>query len=279
MTAVVHKDDPPPDGILRRAAAHLGAWLSLPARPRRVANARLLPATLSLVIGLAIAALCVGLAMGLLDWRTLQFVRTLPPLLVDTFNELTDFGRSGWFLYPLAGLILFAALVATPAASRTANLVLTSLVVRFWFLFLAIALPGLFVTIVKRFIGRRRPSDLGPFLYDPWQWTPAFASMPSGHGTTAVGAAVAIGMLWPKARPVLWIYALIICMSRVIIQAHYVSDVIAAGFVGAFGAILVRNWFASRRLAFVVEPGGRIAALPGPSWHRLKTVARALIRQ
>ena len=58
---------------------------------------------------------------------------------------------------------------------------LTSLVVRLEYLFLAIALPGLFVTVVKGLIGRVRPSELGPFTYSPWSWQHEYASLPSGH--------------------------------------------------------------------------------------------------
>jgi undecaprenyl-diphosphatase len=103
--------------------------------------------------------------------------------------------------------------------------------------------------------------------------------MPSGHATTAYAAAVAIGAVWPRARVPMWIFAGVIALSRVVITAHYVSDVIAAAFVGAFGAILVRNWFAARRLGFVAKPGGAVHALPGPSWRHLKAVARRLIGQ
>ena len=113
-------------------------------------------------------------------------------------------------------------------------------------MFLAIALPGLFVTVVKGLIGRVRPSELGPFIYSPWSWQHEYASLPSGHATAAFAAAIAIGALWPKARVPFWIFAAVIAVSRVVIQAHFVSDVIAAAFVGGFGAILVRNWFAAR---------------------------------
>src|SRR5205085_1418102 len=148
---------------------------------------------------------------------------------------------------------------------RTASLILTSLIIRFIYVFIAIALPGLFVTVVKRLIGRLRPSEAGPFVYAPWSWKAAYASMPSGHATTAVAAAIAIGALWPKARVPMWIYAALILTSRVVIQAHFVSDVIAGAFVGGFGAILVRNWFAARRLAFIPGADGVAHALPGPS--------------
>jgi undecaprenyl-diphosphatase len=221
--------------------------------------------------------LLAGLAMLLIDARGVAFAATLPLWLVDTFNEITDFGKSNWFLIPIGILIVLAAIVATPAAGRMANRVLTSLIVRFTYVFIAIALPSLFVSIVKRLIGRLRPSELGPYVYAPGSWKAAYASMPSGHATTAVAAAVAIGALWPRARVALWIYAALILASRVVIQAHFVSDVLAAAFVGGFGAILVRNWFAARGLAFIPARDGTVRAMPGPSWRRVKTVARRLL--
>jgi undecaprenyl-diphosphatase len=221
----------------------------------------------------------VALAMLFIDARGVTFAGTLPLWLVDTFNEITDFGKSGWFLIPIGGAILLATILARPAAGRLTNLVLTTLIVRLTYVFIAIALPSLFVTIVKRLIGRLRPSAHGPFVYVPGSWDAAHASMPSGHATTAVAAAVAIGALWPRTRIVMWIYAALILASRVIIQAHFVSDVLAAAFVGGFGAVLVRNWFAARRLAFIPARDGTVRAMPGPSWRRVRMVARRLIGQ
>ncbi len=79
----------------------------------------------------------------------------------------------------------------SPALPRLTQGVLAALAARFGFLFLAIGVPGLFVTIVKRLIGRARPISAGshddPFVYRPFIWRPEYASMPSGHATTAVG--------------------------------------------------------------------------------------------
>jgi membrane-associated phospholipid phosphatase len=268
-----------PDTGPRRIGSNLAAWLALLVRARRFKERRLLPPRIRLMIGTLAGVLLAGFAMLVLDAPGVAFAKSLPLWVVETFNEITDFGKSGWFLIPIGGVIALAAILSTPAAGRMTNLVLTSLIVRLSYIFVAIALPSLVVTIGKRLIGRVRPSDLGPYAYMPWSWKPAFASMPSGHATTAAAAAIAIGALWPKARVPMWIYAALIMASRVIIEAHYVSDVIAAAFVGAFGAILVRNWFAARRLAFVPETDGAVQALPGPSWRRVKAVARRLLGQ
>ena len=265
------------DAGLRRVATNLKAWLSLVVRPRRFKESRLLPPRRRLAVGGLAGVALVAFCMIVLDARGVTVAGGLPLWLVETFNEITDYGRSGWTLIPLGGLIVLAAILCAPAAGRTTNLVLTSLIVRLEFLFLAIAVPGLFVTIVKGFIGRLRPSDLGPFTYSPWSWQHKFASLPSGHSAAAFAFAFAIGVLWPRARVPVFVFAVVIGVSRVVIQAHFVSDVVAAAFVGGFGAIIMRNWFAARALAFVPGRDGAVRAMPGPSWRRVKTVARGLL--
>jgi membrane-associated phospholipid phosphatase len=150
-------------------------------------------------------------------------------------------------------------------------------VVRLGYLFIAVGLPGLVSTVVKRWIGRVRPSDAGPFAYEPFSWRPDYASFPSGHATTAFAALVAFGLIFPRMRPVLWLYALLVAASRVAVSAHYASDVIAGAVFGAFGALLVRDWFAARRLGFFVDPDGAVHKMAGPSRRRIKRVAGALI--
>jgi membrane-associated phospholipid phosphatase len=249
--------------------------LLLRAPPAR--SARLVPAWRRHLVHGVIAAVTIALAMIMVDQRTYQFASGLPPWLVDGFYAITDFGRSGWILVPTGGLILVIALVASPALDHMTRGVLAMLVVRIGFIFIAVGLPGLLVTIVKRWIGRVRPSAQGPFAYEPFSWRPEYASLPSGHTTTAFAALVAIGAIFPRARAFLWGYALLIALSRIVVTAHYSSDVIAGAAVGVFGALWVRDWFARRRLGFVVGTDGAVHALAGPSPDRIKRVARALI--
>jgi membrane-associated phospholipid phosphatase len=219
----------------------------------------------ALVIGAVIVA-----SMFLLDRSASDWARHLPPRFIEAFEQITDFGLSGWFLYPLGFILLVIAAVASPGSTHLAQGVFAALGARFGFLFVAIALPGLFTTIVKRLIGRARPYVGGydnPFLYKPFIWQPAYASMPSGHATTAAAAAIAIGALWPRLRPLMWLYALLIMFSRVVVVAHHPSDVLAGALVGAVGALVLRRFFAARRLAFSPLD---LRPYPWPSWWRLK---------
>jgi undecaprenyl-diphosphatase len=233
-----------------------------------------------LLVGAVAVLAAIAAAMLLLDADLAEAGRSVPGWVHLVFHELTDFGKSGWFLWPAGLLLLAIAVAASPGLPGFNRLVLAALAVRISFLFAAVALPSLAVTIVKRLIGRARPfvgGHLDPFLYAHPVWRPDYASMPSGHATTAFAAAIAVALLWPRLRVPTLIYAFLIAASRVVLGAHYVSDVVAGAAVGVAGALLVRDWFAARRLGFAIGPDGRISRLPGPSLARLKRVARNLV--
>jgi undecaprenyl-diphosphatase len=274
-----HGDDSPAKTPLRRCLANVSAAFAIVARPARVQLRNpwpLPPQQMAIAAGLCV--LVFFLVMFVADAAAIKGVGHLPHWIVWCFDQITDFGKSGWFLWPLG--ILFLGLAAMPSLPRVPQLVLAAVMVRVGFLFVAIGAPSLFVTIIKRMIGRARPlvgGSLDPYLFSPFKWTPAYASLPSGHATTAFAALVAFGTLWPRARTLLWIYALLIAASRVAVNAHYPSDVLAGALVGVNGALLVRRWFALRSLGFSVAPDGVLHEKQGPSLRRLKAVARALL--
>lgn len=267
---------------LRRCAANVTAALAMLARPPRLHPRHpWMPAPQRLAIVTAVSIALFVLCMIFIDAAAINAVARLPRWVIWAFDAITDFGKSGWFLWPLG--ILFLAIAAPPQIlPRMAQLVLAALAVRVGFLFVAIGVPSLFATIVKRMIGRARPLVTGiadPYVFSPFVWQAAYAGLPSGHVTTAFAVLVACGTLWPRARTILWIYALLIAVSRVVVNAHYPSDVLAGALVGAVGALMVRRWFALRTLGFSLGPDGGIQQYPGPSLRRIKSVARALLGQ
>jgi undecaprenyl-diphosphatase len=263
----------------RRCGANVAAAFALLARPVRVQMRDpwpLAPRQLATAAGLA--AVILLLVMFLIDAAAINGVGQLPRWIVWCFDQITDFGKSGWFLWPLG--ILFLALAALPSLPRVPQLVLAAVMVRVGFLFAAIGAPSLFDTIIKRMIGRGRPLVTGiadPYVFSPFKWTADYAGLPSGHATTAFAVLVAFGTLWPRGRTLLWIYALLIAASRVVVTAHYPSDVLAGAVVGVVGALLVRRYFAMRRLGFSIGPDGVVHQYPGPSVKRIKAVARELL--
>jgi membrane-associated phospholipid phosphatase len=264
----------------RRCLINVGDAIAILARPPRIRprDGWLLPPRQLAIAGAAIVALFL-LGLFFVDATVTNAVMRLPHGVNAFFDEITDYGKSGWFLWPL-GLLFLALAALPPVLPRIAQLVLAAIMVRVGFLFVAIGLPSLFVTIIKRMIGRARPMATGhvdPFAFSPFIWRSDYAGLPSGHSTTAFAVLVAFSTLWPRARTMFLIYAVLIAMSRVVVTAHYTTDVLMGALVGTVGALMVRRWFALRRLGFSIGPDGVSHQYPGPSVRRIKSVARDLL--
>lgn len=282
MTTVNGVDEGPRGDtpIWRRCADNVVAAITVLARPASLHPTQpWLAPTRRLLIATLVLLLAFVVVMVLFDARASAAAGHLPRWLIDFFDNITDYGKSGWFLWPL-GLLFLGLAALAPLTNRIGQRVLAAVMVRVGFLFLAIAVPSLFVTIIKRMIGRARPmvtGSLDPYAFSPFVWRADYASLPSGHSTTAFAVLVAFGTLFPRARTVLLIYAFLIAISRVVVTAHYPTDVAAGALVGIGGALLVRRYFALRRLGFSVGPDGVPHQYPGPSVRRIKSVARDLL--
>lgn len=232
------------------------------------------------VLGLALAALALALAVWVaghwFDERLIRLARGAPPAFVRAARIFTDIGTSGWMWVvglPLAGVAMLARGQGRGARIDAGLLVIAQ---RAIYLLATLAASGLAAQIIKQIVGRGRPrllDQFGPFVFDSFTLRSTYASFPSGHSTTAFAAAVALAYFLPRWRIPLLLLAAGVACSRVIVGAHYPSDVIAGSFLGALSAMLVARAFARRGIAFVwldrgLRPRGRGLA---------KAAARALL--
>ena len=188
----------------------------------------------------------------------------------------TDFAKSTYVLTAL-GLLLAAIVAMLPWVSRASRLVLSALGVRIQYLFFSVLVAVLVGEILKLLVGRGRPfvgGDANAFNFSPFARTEAFASFPSGHAVAAFALAFAVSSVWPRLNVAMWIFAVLICLSRVVLLAHHPSDVVAGALIGIVGAMSVRYWFAARRVGFAIRNDGTIVPLQGASGNALKRVAR-----
>lgn len=158
----------------------------------------------------------------------------------ETFKKITQYGESTFYLIGFAlGFLIFRFIWIKPVWES-----------RSLFLFGSIAFSGIVTNIIKVIAGRHRPSELfqeGLYGFDFFHIERAMTSFPSGHTTTAFALAMAITYLWPRSGIVMWIFAILIGISRLAIGAHYPSDIMAGAVVGVFSTlIMIRYWNRSK---------------------------------
>jgi membrane-associated phospholipid phosphatase len=177
------------------------------------------------------------LAMALafaVDQPIARAMAGLDPAALGVARFVTWFGQGGVTLYP-AGIAILLGLAACHLAPGFAER-LAGPIRKVAAVFITVAAAGLADDALKILFGRARPyvwlagddSGFGFFRYGS-----KFASFPSGHTTTSVAAALALGAMFPRWRPLFLVAALLIALSRIALDVHYLSDVIAGALLGA----------------------------------------------
>jgi undecaprenyl-diphosphatase len=245
-----------------------------PSHSRRAEAARR-SARHALLLTATIGAVIIAL-MYALDAREIGLMPPRGTASLWPVRILTDFGKSEYVLGLLAAL-LFAVAIMTARLRGTSRSLLLGFGTRLQFVFFAVLVPVLTGEVIKWVVGRGRPfvgGEANAFNFSHFAGTEAYASFPSGHAITSFALAFAVSAVWPRARAVMVVYAVLIAISRLLLLAHHPSDVLAGALIGVIGAMFVRYWFAARRLGFAIRRDGVIVPLPGPSLGHLKRVAR-----
>ena len=174
-------------------------------------------------------------------------------LVVRFGRAITDYGKSGWYLIPLAAFLVWTACVDWRRYPRRARLLLFNRTAAAWYAFIAIGGSGLIATLLKQTIGRARPrhfAEYGAFHFDSWTMDAGFASFPSGHATTVGALCFCIAILFPRLRLATIVTALYFGFSRSVVGAHYPSDVVAGLLFGGWFAYFTAIRFGKAGLVF-----------------------------
>lgn len=256
------------------------AWQSLAQLVRTPSHSRRAEARRALArrwLGLAVlTAAAIGLLMFAADVAAIKLMPPRGTASLWPLRIFTDFGKSTYVLWALAAALL-VLLVLIPRLTGLSRQVLIAFGVRVQYIFFSVLTAVLLAEVLKYIIGRSRPfvgGEANAFNFHHFAGNPAFESLPSGHATTAFALAFAVSAVWRKVTVIMLVYAVLICVSRVILLAHHPSDVVGGALTGVIGAMFVRYWFAARRLGFTINRDGTIEPLAGPSWASLKRVAR-----
>ena len=101
----------------------------------------------------------------------------------------------------------------------------------------AVAYSGIACLTLKAAFGRARPwQGEGPHSFAGPRINDAYSSMPSGHTATAFALATVLANRYPKYKHLFYACASVIALSRVYVNAHWPSDVLAGAAVGVWSA-------------------------------------------
>lgn len=166
---------------------------------------------------------------------------------VGFFAAITDFAN-GVIWYSLCVIGIAAAAVRHGAKAKLPNPARRRKEIRAWlFMIASMASSGIFINGLKFAFGRQRPKFLfsgGTNDFLPFGGvTLADSSFPSGHTQSIWTAMLALSFLFPPLRPLFLVIATVIAMSRIVVGAHYLADVVASIFIAFAAVLLWRRWF------------------------------------
>lgn len=147
------------------------------------------------------------------------------------------------FLGVTANYLIIATIVSFVAKKRWQNPMIAE---KAAYIFYSVGLSGLVCFVIKILLGRARPYEWGfNHLYGFYffKLSPHMWSFPSGHATTIASAMIAASILWPRIEKIALLIMLLVAVSRLVIDAHYLSDVMCGLYLGCMTAILLSKYY------------------------------------
>jgi membrane-associated phospholipid phosphatase len=178
-----------------------------------------------------------GMAAILIDRRAAHFIYDHVSLKAHKFlDRITHYAKAGHWL-AVAVLALAGAALARHFGARGRDL---PLLINYSLAFIASLTVGSAVLhAIKLVLGRRRPRDdmeMGLYGFVPFAFNLDYNSFPSGHALTICCVAVIFTCVWPGLWSLWFAIAAILAVTRALLTAHFLSDVLIGAGIGLIAA-------------------------------------------
>ena len=133
-----------------------------------------------------------------------------------------------------------------------------------------ILVDGSIHLIIKPLFHRLRPSHVDPAI----TWLQLIAGrggtygFPSSHAANTFSQAVIVGAFYKRSRIYMFVFAILVSISRVYLGVHYPSDILGGAVYGALIGVLILY------LAGILVPEQRALYFPGRELARLDSQIR-----
>jgi len=139
-------------------------------------------------------------------------------------DRTTHLAKASHWLIAAALAYLIAWLIGAETARRYALTFVAS-----------IAIGSTILHASKLLLGRRRPRDdmeMGLYGFEFLSFNLDRNSFPSGHALTITCVAVIASVIWPAMWPLWFAIAAWLALTRALLTAHYLSDVLVGAGIG-----------------------------------------------
>jgi membrane-associated phospholipid phosphatase len=203
-----------------------------------------------------VAGICLALAL-FADRVAIRAASEIDGSLRRFFEIATKFGDATGWLIVLAAVILASLIMARMPRFQEIRDRLRAHAWNCWFVILTCLVSGAIHHVLKVVIGRYRPRYLfSEDLYglSPMNFEIARNSFPSGHTQTIVSICFALYLVYPRPWPIYLALAALVAASRVILGAHYPSDVVGGAYLAICTAILLKRHYLDPRMTRLLNP-------------------------
>jgi membrane-associated phospholipid phosphatase len=206
------------------------------------------------LVALVIAA-SILVSIGWIDRPLTDYFRANDPTVQAVFRFITAFGLSTPYLV-IAAIIIVGFCLAARRGEATLARRRALIAWRAAFVFVAVAGAGLIGDIVKPVFGRARPRLWLSDQVFGFTWhgaRAAYWSFPSGHAITIVALAGALAVIERRGLPLYVAAAVLVTASRIVLDEHYLSDVLAGALLAAAVTWAARAGFERAGIALAIS--------------------------